>query len=218
MGQTMSLRPVGFTNHVTLLVVLAALLACKKAPKPSSDPVQDGGAPSPAATALATAPYISERDLERVCNGEPLKAAKAYDATAAAIHPTIVLARRHDKGAFSEAHQTEFAAWKAKENGLYELVACVTPTVTTKVKDCKLESKGTVYSIELQDASFELAIYEAQTAKLVGKKSVDLKVERTCPSAAIVTQKYETRQPDYAKTLHSWAAQYVTPKAAGKRR
>lgn len=215
MRQTMS---VGFTSQVTLVVVLAMLLACKKSSKPTSDTVADGAAPSPAATAPATTPYISERDLERVCNGEPLKAAKAYDAGAAGIHPMIVLARRHDKGWFTEAHQAEFAAWKAKENGLYELVACVTPTATTKVKSCKLESKGTEYSIELQDASFELAIYETQTAKLVGKKSVDLKVERTCPSAAIVTHKYETRQPDYAKALVAWATQYVAPKAAGGKR
>ena len=203
-------------HRAAVLLTFAALLACKKASKPSPADAPESGPPPPAVSAPASTQYVSARDLERVCGGEALGHAKAYDTTSARLHPTAVFARAHDKGAFEQALLPEFDAWKAPENSAYELVACVTTTATTKVKVCEFEPKepqGSPRSLELQDASYELAIYETKTAKLVAKKSVDLKIARSCPAAAFFKHARETKRPEYASELVKWGKQYVTTKA-----
>lgn len=212
------------TTFSASVLIFGALLACKK-----SSPTESGtsstaspgvtGAGTPAATATATATaeepskFLLDSDLSKVCNELPEKAAKAYDGSTGQIHPTIVFSRKGENDKYSKSYDSDFDGWKADDAKGYELVACVTAKSSTKVKECKFDSKTPVHYLDLEDASFEMAVYEAKTGKQLGKKSVDLKVDKDCPMIWMFKSERDVKQAEFTQALMGWAKQYVAPKA-----
>lgn len=199
-----------------VVAVVGALLACKKAsPKGEST----GEAASASAPGMPAAPatagprsYISSKDVERVCNGEPIKEAAAYDGARGRVHPTAVFTAKFAGGSFSQHDDESLDEWKAKDNKDYELVLCVTTARTTLVKKCELETtSGMTRTLELQDASYDAVLLEAKTARQVAKKSAALKVERQCPSGWVFRHSRDEKRPDPLPTLMRWAKQYAAP-------
>ena len=207
---------------VTLTLVVSALLACKKK-APASDtgatgtgPASTGAAPvAPAEPAPTPGRFISDLDLARVCNELPMKEAKAYDSAAGRIHPTIVFSRKNDTDKFTKSYDSDFDGWKTDEAKDYELVACVTAKSSTKVKECKFDSKTPVHFLDLEDASYEMVVFETQTGKQVAKKTFELKVDKDCPMIWMFKNERDVKQAEFTQALMGWAKQWVAPKAGG---
>ena len=207
---------------VTLTLVVSALLACKKK-APATDtgatgtgPASTGAAPvAPAEPAPTPGRFISDLDLARVCNELPMKEAKAYDSAAGRIHPTIVFSRKNDTDKFTKSYDSDFDGWKTDEAKDYELVACVTAKSSTKVKECKFDSKTPVHFLDLEDASYEMVVFETQTGKQVAKKTFELKVDKDCPMIWMFKNERDVKQAEFTQALMGWAKQWVAPKAGG---
>lgn len=209
----MAERSFALQRRGLFVLVVLALLACKKSPKGTS-PAEAATAPATSTTpAVQTERYVSERDLERVCMGEPLKEAKAYDGARDRVHPTMVFLSKWNGGSFSKDEDKSWKAWEASENKAYELVLCVTTLQTKTVKSCELETTaGATRTLELQDASYQMVLYEAKTARQIAKKSIDLKVDRKCPTAWLFQHSRAERRPEFAPALVAWAKQYAAPR------
>ncbi|MCC6898659.1 MAG: hypothetical protein IT377_06770 [Polyangiaceae bacterium] len=207
---------------VTLALVVSALLACKKKAPPTDTGATGTGSATPGespATPPEPAPtpgrFISDLDLARVCNELPMKEAKAYDGATGRIHPTIVFSRKNDTDKFTKSYDSDFDGWKTDEAKDYELVACVTAKSTTKVKECKFDSKTPVHFLDLEDASYEMVVLETQTGKQVAKKSFDLKVDKDCPMIWMFKSERDVKQAEFTQALMGWAKQWVAPKPGG---
>ncbi|MFO0571378.1 MAG: hypothetical protein U0263_37460 [Polyangiaceae bacterium] len=203
-----------------LLLTAFALLACKKSSSSSSSSGSTGT--TGASTATPTTPTqepsedigktITDLDLAKACNELPTKGSKAYDSATGRIHPTIVFSRKNDNDKFTKSYDSDFDGWKAEAAKDYELVACVTTKSSTKAKECKFDSKTPVHYLDLEDASYEMVVYEAATGKQVGKKSVDLKVDKDCPMIWMFKSERDVKQAEFTQALMGWAKQYVAPK------
>jgi len=210
-----------FNTLSASVLVVGALLACKKsAPTSTSEPQATPATPTvTGATPPAEAPkeepneFLTDLDLAKACNELPVKGTKAYDKAPGRIHPTIVFSRKNENDNFSKSYDSTLDGWKADAAKDYELVACVTAKSSTKVKECKFDSKTPVHYLDLEDASYEMVVYEAQTGKEVAKKSVDIKVDKDCPMIWMFKSERDVKQAEFTQALMGWGKQYVAPKA-----
>ncbi len=205
------------TTFATGVILLSALFACKKSKPMGSDPSPASSGTTTTATPSTpdepSSEFMSDTELSRVCNELGVKGAAAYDGAIGKIHPTVVFTRKDENAKYEKSYDNDFDGWKTDKAKDYELVACVTIKKSSKVKECKFDSNTPIHYLDLEDASFDFAVYEAKTGKQLGTKSADLKVDKECPMIWMFHDERESKTPDFEQALMGWAKQYVAPKA-----
>jgi hypothetical protein len=121
----------------------------------------------PAGVAL---PKIEVWNYDAVCSGSPMPQAAPYKAGAAGKRGVRTVYFELAEQSFSNEDLPDgfTSADPEADPAKYELVACVTGKPQKKKAECPFIG-GNV--LELHDGEFEVALYEAATAKLVEKKS-----------------------------------------------
>jgi hypothetical protein len=130
-------------------------------------------------------------DFSRVCSTQVgFPGAKAYEAVPGAVHP-IVFFEENEHSDFIQSGVTLPAGWTVTEDANYEdntelagieLVGCASIVETTpNGTQCEFDDDGQSISLELVNVTYEVAVYEATTGKVVGTPTT-VKAESTeCP-------------------------------------
>jgi hypothetical protein len=128
------------------------------------------------------APRLTNEDLVGACAGKPVPGAAPYEKKAGSISPLKVYRREGaDGGWVSGKYQGQTFAkhdWWSSDAEKYQLVACMTTTRGKKAKECEFDGGS---KIDLVDAKYEIALYEAATGKKLEKKTFDAKSKTRCP-------------------------------------
>ncbi len=102
----------------------------------------------------------------------------------------VYMENYRDEGTYVTSSRALPAGWALQEDDDYEdnsefaaveLVGCLDRTETTPTGiDCEFDDDGTTITLELVDASYDLTVYAAATAEVVGTKSITA-AETECP-------------------------------------
>lgn len=142
----------------------------------------------------------------------------AYDPGVAAAHPMVVLQRSEESGAFAKNFSEQPSGWIVGDDDDFddnselvavELVGCIESVeqlASGVICDLELDD-GSIASLEVVEASYEMNIYATQTGALVGTEAMDAS-GTDCPSFSYV----EDGQTQY---LNRVDADQITKAIAG---
>lgn len=170
---------------------------------------------TPAAGPRARAPFAQE--LDKVCEGTAESMAAAYAGTGGAHNAALVFYKDPDADRFIA--QTLGDDYKdldvqKKERGLprvdaYALVVCVAVKEHHKVKSCAYKPKHT---LELHDATFDIRVLEARTAKELASETVSVKHSvKQCPASWSFADERATSLPAFSDAVIEVAKKHVAP-------
>lgn len=194
---------------------LRARWACRKAcglVEPEPPRVASDAKPTPPRQP-ASVPY--DRELYKVCNGTPQPLAPAYDRAKGKHHPAVVAS----KGTDGKEFLVESIAPAYKPLGVpnaaplmkvdaYPLVVCVTTKEHKKAKDCAFPKQ---HVLELHDATYQIRVLEAKTAKVLADETKALKSDGRCPSVYGFTGEREVSLESPQDAVLKIAKKYVDP-------
>jgi hypothetical protein len=190
---------------VTSVCLVSSLTACS-------------GSSSKEETGSAKIRAIS--DFSQVCNKVALDPAPAYSKTPGS-RSIAFFERQDQQSPFQTMISTNFpVSWEITGENFQEnqLVACVSRKSTKLAKTCdnyeveddktKEKKKAT---LELYDADYEVAVYEAKTAKVLESKVINIKGEEECPMFASFSSDslVEKRYPQSDQALVDFVKPYV---------
>ena len=102
----------------------------------------------------------------------------------------VYMENYRDEGNYITSSRALPAGWALQEDDDYEdnsefaaveLVGCLDRTATTPTGiDCEFDDDGTTLTLELVDASYDLTVYAATSADVIGTKSITA-AETECP-------------------------------------
>lgn len=160
-------------------------------------------------TALASCGGKSKLDtFKDVCDGKPVESAAAY--APGGISPVLPFEKREDRIRYAKPDLPK--EWSSfADYAKYQLVACVMIVDRTHAGDCTYEGGA---HIALYDATLELSVREAKTAKVLATKPLTLRhdtsntITHGCPMMASADEGGVV-YPRYAETLAAFLAPYV---------
>jgi hypothetical protein len=159
-------------------------------------------------------------DFSQVCNKIALEPAPAYAKTPGS-RSVAFFERQDQQSPFQTMISTTFpVSWEITGKNFQDnqLVACVSRKSAKLAKTCdnyeveddktKEKKKAT---LELHDADYEIVVYEAKTAKVLGSKVVNLKGEEECPMFASFSSDtlVEKRYPQSEQAIVDFVKPYV---------
>ena len=181
------------------------------------NPVAEPTSVKPAATASAAPPRVPfESDLAKVCAGTPEPMAAAYDGTKGKHNAAVVFAKggNGDKlvaqtlGDDYKALGVQGSSGGLVKADAYSLVVCVDVKDSRKVKECPFPK----HTLELHDATFQIRVLEARTAKVLADETVSLKhTLKSCPSVWNFWSERDVSLPLHAEAVVKIAKKLVDP-------
>lgn len=166
---------------------------------------------NPGAAPAADAPTVKvarlggakvERDeLKRVCRGEGVPAAPAYTLRQGELSPVILFEQRHETLRAPDGPTSILPRWWTTHDALghTQVVACARVAERRPARECRYE--GTGGGVTIWDATYDLVVREARTARILGQRTVELKATSTsCPSVKL-GRDAEGIYPSYADAL-----------------
>ena len=144
---------------------------------------------------------VTSLDFDRVCKGEALAKAPAFDPEAAGIHRVIVMSDSTIGDQYEE-YFTQFVSdmpeeWAAPlvegtfDYGQVELVACIHRTAAEAAESCEFEDG---YFLNVHNTSYEMVLIAAQSGVEVDRTTFDIAGE--CPMLHMFDEG-ETQEPYY---------------------
>lgn len=182
-------------------------------PNPVAKPTSAQTA-APAATPAPSVPF--ERDLAKVCAGTPEPMAGAYDGTKGKHNAAVVFAKggNGDKlvaqtlGDDYKALGVQGSSGGLVKADAYALVVCVDVKESRKAKECPFPT----HTLELHDATFQIRVLEARTAKVLADETVNLKhALKSCPSVWNFWSARDVSLPLHAEAVVKVAKKLVDP-------
>lgn len=168
-----------------------------------SQPVEVQNAPKPA---LRGTVDFSRDDLKFVCDGEGQPNAPPYQREAGLVSPMVNFERRTEKY-FWPGRMTP--GWWTNEPKHTQLVVCATIIDKKVFKSCSYEGRGG--GITIWEATYELVVREAKTARELAKKTVSLPPSRSTCDFMKFGKEQEGVYPDYAPALRELVEPLVVP-------
>lgn len=182
------------------------------------NPVAAATSAKPAKTATAAPPRVPfDRELDKVCGGTPEPQAAAFDPTKGKHNAAIVFSKTgagnklvaqtlgEDYKALGVQGSDGTATLKADA---YSIVVCVDVKDHKKVRDCPFPK----HALELHDATFQIRVLEARTAKVLADETVDLKHNlKKCPTAWNFWSERDVSLPLHSEAVIKVAKKFVDP-------
>ena len=163
--------------------------------------------------------------LAKMCTGTVIEAAAEYDASGSGPHKIAL----YNQNGFDETvydlmfpSQTDLPEdWTTPFDQPFsdiELVGCLSRTETTLVDTCEgyeIDEEDREGTVEIYDATYELAIYAAQTGELLGTETIETYMDE-CPSFVMFStgdgeDLVEERYGSAADELVNLIESYVNP-------
>ncbi|PZR16739.1 MAG: hypothetical protein DI536_06185 [Archangium gephyra] len=168
-----------------------------------TQPVESGTAPKPA---LHGTVDLTREVFAFVCEGEGQPNAPAYEREEGLVSPMLNFERRTEKY-FWPGRMTP--GWWSSEPKHAQLVVCATITEKKVFKRCTYEGGGG--GITLWEATYELVVREARTARELAKTTVSLLPSGTTCDFMKLGKEQEGVFPDYAPALRALVEPLVVP-------
>lgn len=159
---------------------------------------REGGAAVPL-SAYST-DIFSDTSFKRVCHGIPERRAPAYQKVAGTVSPANVLWRGSDRHPYETKPAREFEPWQAKDFKDTQLVVCITEKTRTKLQTCTFDAKPPAGTVDYFDASYEVTVREARTARIVATQTIAEQGEKACPTSYL-----------FFKTIHAEELPFAGP-------
>lgn len=155
--------------------------------------------------------YVSEKNFEDVCNGSKVPEATAFDKTPGTASPIFIFFQPDASKSFRNDFYNFPDDWKTDYSNITktQLVACITVSDRKEGKTCPFEKDGKVYKLKLNDAKYNVKVYEPQTGNIVGEKDFDLKAAKECPMISFFSDTEATEDPDYKQTVINFLKPFV---------
>lgn len=154
---------------------------------------------------------VSEKNFEDVCNGSKVPEAAEFDKTPGTTSPIYIFYQPDTGQSFRSDIYNFPDDWKTDYSDMVktQLVACITVSDRKEIKTCPYEEDGKIYKLKLNNARFNVKVYEPQTGAVVAEKDFDLKADKECPMISFFTDTEATDDPDYKQTVINFLKPFV---------
>ncbi len=150
--------------------------------------------------------------LDKVCYGLPETRAAAYEKAPGKLSPTLLFSRVNDNARFVSSLHPEIEVWRSEVAQRYQLVLCATEKSRTKKKDCKFDDKEPVHFLDMYSATYDVALREAKTAKVLATTTVTEEALTSCPTMWLFKSTHDTDIPGAEKAIVVFADPFARPK------
>jgi hypothetical protein len=157
-----------------------------------------------------TTKYLSEESFRDVCQGSKVVETAAYDKTPGTASPIYIFYQQYTYQNYQKSYDFP-NDWESDytNTAKTQLVACITVSDRKEKRICPYQRDNKTYKLKLNDAKYNVKIYEAQTGALVAEKDFQLKAAKECPMIMLFTGLEQTEDPDYEQTVINFLKPYL---------
>ena len=154
---------------------------------------------------------LTEKNFLDVCNGSKVDGAASFDKTAGTKSPIFIFYQKEASQSYRNDGYSFPDDWKDFSIAIEktQLVACISVSERKERKICPFEEDGKKYKLKLNDAKFNVKVYEAQTGTIVAERDFDLKASKECPWISFFTDSEASEDPDYKQSVTNFLKPFV---------
>ncbi len=150
-------------------------------------------------------------DFSGVCYGSKIDAASPFDKTPNIVSPIVIFYEPDENKGYKDDTYGIPKDWTADYPDISknQLVGCVKVASRKEKKKCTFNEKGQKYILTMNDAKFNLKVYEALTGSLVAEKDFELKADNEYPMIEFFSGTDKSEDPDYKPAMINFLKPFI---------